>query len=37
MTNVSGGVISYMLDGKQYILYGAFDSLYGWSLQDREK
>jgi hypothetical protein len=32
-----GGVISHMLDGKQYILFGAFDSLYAWSLQDGEK
>jgi hypothetical protein len=25
-------VITYMLDGKQYILFGAGDSLYAWSL-----
>jgi acido-empty-quinoprotein group A len=30
--NESGGVITYMLDGKQYILFGAGDSLYAWSL-----
>jgi acido-empty-quinoprotein group A len=35
--NESGGVISYMLDGKQYILFGAGDSLYAWSLQDKQK
>jgi len=31
--NESSGVITYMLDGKQYILFGAGDSLYAWSLQ----
>ena len=30
--NESGGVISYLLDGKQYIVFGAGDSLYAWSL-----
>ena len=30
----SGGVISYLLDGKQYILFGAGDSLYAWSLNE---
>ena len=30
--NESGGVITYLLDGKQYILFGAGDSLYPWSL-----
>jgi acido-empty-quinoprotein group A len=30
--NESGGVITYMLDGKQYIAFGAGDSLYAWGL-----
>jgi acido-empty-quinoprotein group A len=30
--NESSGVITYMLDGKQYIVFGAGDSLYAWSL-----
>jgi acido-empty-quinoprotein group A len=30
--NETGGVITYKLDGKQYILFGAGDSLYAWSL-----
>jgi acido-empty-quinoprotein group A len=30
--NESGGVISYMLDGKQFIVFGAGDCLYAWSL-----
>jgi glucose dehydrogenase len=30
--NESGGVITYMLDQKQYILFGAGDRLYAWSL-----
>lgn len=30
--NESGGVITYMLDGKQWILFEAGDSLYTWSL-----
>jgi alcohol dehydrogenase (cytochrome c) len=30
--NESSGIITYMLDGKQYILFGAGDSLYAWSL-----
>lgn len=28
----SGGIITYLLDGKQYIVFGAGDSLYAWSL-----
>jgi alcohol dehydrogenase (cytochrome c) len=32
--NESGGVITYLLDGKQYILFGAGDSLYAWSLPE---
>jgi acido-empty-quinoprotein group A len=32
--NESGGIITYMLDGKQYIVFGAGDSLYAWSLTD---
>jgi alcohol dehydrogenase (cytochrome c) len=28
----SGGIITYRLDGKQYIVLGAGDSLYAWSL-----
>jgi outer membrane protein assembly factor BamB len=31
--NESGGIISYLLDGRQYILFGAGDSLYAWSLR----
>jgi hypothetical protein len=30
--NLSSGVITYLLDGKQYILFGAGDSLYAWSI-----
>lgn len=30
--NESGGVITYMLDGRQYIVFGAGDSLCSWSL-----
>jgi alcohol dehydrogenase (cytochrome c) len=30
--NESGGIITYLLDGKQYIVLGAGDSLYAWSL-----
>jgi acido-empty-quinoprotein group A len=30
--NESGGIITYMLDGKQYILFGAGDTLYACSL-----
>ena len=30
--NESGGVITYMLDGKQWIVFGAGDSLYAYSL-----
>ena len=32
--NESGGIIAYMLDGKQYIVFGAGDSLYALSLPD---
>jgi acido-empty-quinoprotein group A len=32
--NESGGVITYLLDGKQYILFGAGDSLYAWGLPE---
>ena len=31
-SNESGGVITYLLDGKQYIVFGAGDTLYAWSL-----
>ena len=31
--NESGGVITYLLDGKQFIVFGAGDSLYAWSLR----
>jgi alcohol dehydrogenase (cytochrome c) len=30
--NESGGVITYLLDGKQYIVFGAGDTLYAWGL-----
>jgi alcohol dehydrogenase (cytochrome c) len=30
--NESGGVITYLLDGKQSIVFGAGDTLYAWSL-----
>jgi acido-empty-quinoprotein group A len=30
--NESGGIVTYLLDGKQYIVFGAGDSLYAWSL-----
>jgi alcohol dehydrogenase (cytochrome c) len=30
--NESGGIITYLLDGKQYIVFGAGDGLYAWSL-----
>ena len=30
--NESGGEITYLLDGRQYIVFGAGDSLYAWSL-----
>jgi len=30
--NESGGIITYLLDGKQYIVFGAGDSLWAWSL-----
>lgn len=30
--NESGGIITYLLDGKQYIVFGAGGSLYAWSL-----
>lgn len=32
--NESGGIITYMLDGKQYIVFGAGDTLYAWSLAE---
>lgn len=28
----SGGIITYMLDGRQFIVFGAGDTLYAWSL-----
>jgi len=28
----SGGIVTYMLDGRQFIVFGAGDSLYAWSL-----
>jgi acido-empty-quinoprotein group A len=28
----SSGIITYLLDGRQYIVFGAGDSLYAWSL-----
>lgn len=28
----SGGIITYMLDGQQFVVFGAGDSLYAWSL-----
>ena len=31
--NESGGIISYQFDGQQYIVFGAGDSLYAWSLR----
>jgi acido-empty-quinoprotein group A len=30
--NESGGIITYLLNGNQYIVFGAGDSLYAWSL-----
>jgi alcohol dehydrogenase (cytochrome c) len=30
--NESSGIITYLLDGKQYVVFGAGDSLYAWSL-----
>ena len=30
--NESGGIVSYLLDGKQYIVFGAGDSMWAWSL-----
>jgi len=35
--NESGGVITYMLDGKQWIVFGAGDSLYAYSLGTPQK
>ena len=32
--NESGGIITYMLDRKQYIVFGAGDSLYAWSVPE---
>jgi alcohol dehydrogenase (cytochrome c) len=31
--NESGGIITYQLDGNQYIVFGAGDSLHAWSLK----
>ena len=31
--NESGGIITYLMDGKQYIVFGAGDSLQAWSLR----
>lgn len=33
----SGGIITYMLDGKQFIVFGAGDSLYALSLRGRAR
>lgn len=33
MANESGGVITYLLDGKQYIVFGAGHSLCAWSVR----
>ncbi len=30
--NESGGIITYLLDGKQYVVFGAGSTLYAWSL-----
>jgi alcohol dehydrogenase (cytochrome c) len=30
--NESGGLITYLLDGKQYVVFGAGDTLYAWGL-----
>lgn len=30
--NESGGIITYLLDGQQYLVFGAGDTLYAWSL-----
>jgi alcohol dehydrogenase (cytochrome c) len=30
--NESGGIITYLLDGRQYIVFGAGDTLWAWSL-----
>jgi alcohol dehydrogenase (cytochrome c) len=30
--NTTNGPISYMLDGRQYVLFGAGDSLYSFAL-----
>jgi acido-empty-quinoprotein group A len=32
--NESGGIITFLLDGKQYIVFGAGDTLYAWSLHE---
>ncbi|MBV9183422.1 MAG: acido-empty-quinoprotein group A [Acidobacteria bacterium] len=32
--NESGGIITYLLDGKQYVVAGAGDSLYAWALHE---
>jgi alcohol dehydrogenase (cytochrome c) len=31
--NESGGIVTYVLEGRQYIVFGAGDSLYAWSLR----
>jgi alcohol dehydrogenase (cytochrome c) len=31
--NESGGIVTYLLNGKQYLVFGAGDSLYAWSLR----
>lgn len=31
----SGGIITYMLDGRQFIVFGAGDTLYAWSLPEQ--
>ena len=31
--NESGGIITYLLDGKQYVAFGAGDTLYAWSMR----
>ena len=32
--NESGGIITYLLNGKQYIVFGAGDNLYAWTLRE---
>lgn len=33
----SGGIITYLLDGSQYVVFGAGDRLYAWSLSPQEE